>query len=181
MVTAILFGPPGAGKSTFAKKLIEPYMFTHISTGDIFRDHMARQTDLGLKIEATMKAGQLVSDDLVLTVVQEAIGNAPRNVLLDGFPRTLNQAQALDTFRKVSGVINLVVSDEELIARLLKRGRGDDELSVVQNRLAVYRSQSEPCLAYYRERGLVHDVNGSGTIDEVYARIIELFHARTTI
>jgi adenylate kinase len=179
----ILFGPPGAGKGTQAVKLVELLGVPHISTGDMFRYHKKNNTELGKKAQGFMDKGALVPDEITIAMVRERLGreDVKQGFLLDGFPRSTPQAQALDTILKDHGitldyVINIAVSDEEIMKRLKGRaeieGRSDDaDPVVIKNRIATYKNQSEPCLAYYRPRGVVKDIDGMGTIEEIFERI----------
>ena len=179
----ILFGPPGAGKGTQATAISERFSLVHIATGDIFRDNVKNQTDLGQQAQQYMDRGQLVPDEIVIAMVEERISRADvsSGFLLDGFPRTVRQAKALDDIlaiesHGIDGVIRLMVSDDELVSRLLRRaeeqGRSDDTQEVIENRLAVYRDETEPLVEFYQERGLLFEVDGEGDISEVRERVL---------
>ncbi|RPJ09837.1 MAG: adenylate kinase [Spirochaetaceae bacterium] len=179
----VLFGPPGAGKGTQALKLITLLNVPHISTGDMFRYHTKNQTELGKKAQEYMNAGGLVPDEITIQMVRERLGNpdVKEGFLLDGFPRSTPQAKELDKMLEAIGkpldhVVNISVSDDEIRTRLAKRagieGRKDDaDQSVIQKRMDTYKNQSEPCLDYYRPLGKVRDINGLGSIDEIFERI----------
>lgn len=175
---AIIFlGPPGAGKGTQAARLSEELGYKKLSTGDILRDHVARMTPLGQAVRPIMERGDLVPDDLILALIREELAE---RVILDGFPRTQAQAEALDrlleeTGTRLLGVVLVEVPEEELVRRVLKRaqleGRLDDNEETIKRRLEVYRAQTAPLVDYYERRGVLKRVDGTGTPEEVYARI----------
>lgn len=179
----ILFlGPPGAGKGTQATRLARAIGVPHISTGVMLRQNVADGTELGLKAQAIMAAGDLVPDELVVAMVDDRLAqdDAACGYLLDGFPRTLAQAEALDA-AVGEGAMEIAVlleaDEDELVARLLQRaideGREDDNEGTIRNRLRVYRDETEPLVAYYPDHGVpVLPVDGLGTIDEVFARTV---------
>lgn len=182
-----LFGPPGAGKGTQAVKLRELLGVPHISTGDMFRYHIKNNTELGITAKSYSDKGQLVPDEVTIAMVEERLGrdDVKNGFLLDGFPRSVPQARALEKILAVVGlpldhVVNISIADEEIRNRLAKRasieGRADDaDPKVIGNRIDTYKSQSEPCLAFYRPKGIVRDIDGIGTIDEVFGRIRKVF------
>lgn len=181
----VLFGPPGCGKGTQAARLKDALGVPHISTGDMFRDHKARRTELGQRVEAILAAGQLVPDGVTNDMVRERLGrdDARGGALLDGYPRNVDQAEVLDGIlrdlgRAVDDVVVIEVPRAELIERLVKRGKDsgradDQDPKVIENRLEVYRGQSEPCIGYYERTGKrLHRIAGVGAVDEVTGRIL---------
>ena len=180
----LLMGPPGAGKGTQATSLAQARGLTPLSTGDMLRDHVRRGSELGARAKAIMDTGELVPDDVIVGMVRDTLESAPRiRFLLDGFPRTPAQAAALDGLLAELGVgitaaVAIEADDEELVQRLLKRaeleGRSDDNEATVRNRMEVYRRQTQPLLDYYAGHGVLRSVDGTGSIDEVQARIREV-------
>jgi adenylate kinase len=187
MFNLILFGPPGAGKGTQAVKIAEKYGWVHVSTGDILRSEVSQGTPLGLKVKAVMEAGILVSDELLIEIMESIFrkNSSAGGFVLDGFPRTLNQAKELDLMleklgTKVSLVLSLDVDEEELVKRLLKRaqeqGRKDDTEEVIKNRLVQYHQHTKPLIEYYNEKQLLKNVMGVGSIDDIFASLIGSIH-----
>ena len=179
----MLVGPPGAGKGTQADKLARARRLKKLSTGDMLRDHVGRGSELGVVAKATMDAGQLVSDELIVEMVRAELGDHPIRVLLDGFPRTVAQAEALDALlaelgTAITAVVLLEVDIDELVARLSKRaseqGRADDNESTIRTRMQVYTDQTAPLVSYYEGRGKLRRVYGIGAVEEVFARISEV-------
>jgi adenylate kinase len=179
----ILFlGPPGAGKGTQAARLAHAIGIPHISTGVMLRHNVAEGTELGLEAQAIMAAGDLVPDDLVVAMVDDRLAqdDAACGFLLDGFPRTIAQAEALDAVIGEGAMeiaLLLETDEDELVRRLLQRavdeGRDDDNEGTIRNRLRVYREETEPLVGYYPDHGVpVLSVDGLGTIDDVFARIV---------
>lgn len=179
----VLFGPPGSGKGTQAERVASHLGVPHVATGDILRAEVARGSALGREAEPIMRSGNLVSDDLIVRVIESRLSepDAQPGALLDGFPRTVPQAEALDAMlaragRAVVEVIALQVSDDELRRRVLHRaeveGRADDTMSAFDQRLRTYATETEPVLGYYRGRDTnVVEVDGVGSVDEVTRRI----------
>jgi adenylate kinase len=182
--TVLLFGPPGAGKGTQAKRLATQLRSPHVSTGDMFRDHQGRKSSLGLKVERILSTGALVPDSLTNEMVRERLlkPDAALGVILDGFPRNVAQAKWLTRFLELRGhgvraVLVIEVPRAELKERLkgraLKEGRPDDaDDAVIEKRIDTYVAQTEVCLDHFRKNGdPVHVIDGVGTIDEVEGRI----------
>ena len=174
----LLLGPPGAGKGTQADLLSKALGIPHVSTGAMLRDHVSRGTELGKQAEAIIDAGDLVSDEIVVGMVEERLAesDAECGYLLDGFPRNVAQAEALDRVvgpGAFDAIILVEVPEAELVKRALARGRSDDTAETVANRFAVYRSQTEPLVAHYRGSGRpVIAVEGVGELNEVLSRIV---------
>lgn len=189
MTRLLLIGPPGAGKGTQAVALANRYEIPAISTGDIFRENVANETELGKQAKAFMDRGEYVPDSLTNDLVRDRLSqpDASRGFLLDGYPRTADQTVELDAIlmqqgHKLDAVVQLTADSEELIRRLLGRaaqqGRADDNADVIRRRLAVYEEQTAPLTDIYAARGLVLMINGLGEIAEVTERILEGLEAR---
>ncbi|MFM9088455.1 MAG: adenylate kinase [Cyanobium sp.] len=175
----LFLGPPGAGKGTQALRLAASHHLLHLSTGDLLRAEVEAGTALGQEAQAVMARGELVSDALVLTIVRQRLEGHQGGWLLDGFPRNLPQAIALDALLGVRGqsielVVLLDLEDPLLLQRLLSRGRDDDNEAVIRNRLVVYQEQTAPLIAHYQAQGLLHPVDASGTVEEIAGRISSL-------
>lgn len=193
MLNLVLFGGPGSGKGTQSAKLIDQYGLYHISTGEVLRDHIARKTPLGLIAEKYISKGHLIPDDLIIDLLKEVIDNEAKGasgIVFDGFPRTIPQAVALKKIleergTELHGVIGLEVPDEELIERMINRGkqtgRADDNLETIKNRLEVYHNQTSPLKEYYQKEGAYMPINGSGSIDDIFTSIAEGIKASTGI
>lgn len=181
----VLLGAPGSGKGTQGEKLVAHYGIPKISTGDALRAAVPAGTELGRKAKATMDAGQLVADEIVIGIVEERLGqaDAQKGFILDGFPRNTAQAQVLDAMLQRLGqpaidkAVHLAVADEEIIKRLLdraqKEGRADDKEDVIRRRIEVYNAETHPLLDYYRAQDKVVTVDGVGELDEVFGRIVK--------
>jgi len=178
-VKLVFLGPPGSGKGTQAEVLAEHLGVPHISTGAMLRDAVAEGSDLGKKVEAIMNSGALVDDDTMAEVVRDRLAkdDARKGFILDGYPRTLPQAETLGTIlagddAALDGVVLIDVPEEELVRRALARQRADDKEEVIRERLRVYREKTEPLIEYYRGRGLLRAVDGDAAIEEVTSRIL---------
>lgn len=185
MLNIVLFGPPGAGKGTQSQKLIEHYQLTHISTGDLFRKHLGEGTALGKQVKNYMDAGFLVPDELVISMVDDKLqeDQSTKGIIFDGFPRTIAQAEALDELLEsknipITGMVALDVPDEELIKRLLERGKtsgrtDDQDIDKISTRLEVYRSETLPVANYYQQQQKYVAINGVGSIDDIFQKITD--------
>jgi adenylate kinase len=180
----ILFGPPGAGKGTQAEILKNDLGLAHLSTGDMLRAAVAAETELGKQAKAIMEAGKLVPDDVITGVVADRIEepDCAKGFILDGFPRTLPQAEALDEVlgrkgKRIDAVVEVRVPDEVLISRIEKRAaetggeRADDNAETLKRRLDVYHEQTAPVLPYYERSGLLHVIDGDRPVEDVTAAI----------
>jgi len=180
-VIGVIFGPPGSGKGTQAALLHDRFNLVHLSTGEILRHEVARGSELGREVGRIMQAGQLVPDDLVDRVVQEHLRQVEGDVLLDGFPRTVEQAKALDEMladadRRVDFVIALEAPEKLLVERLLHRaqveGRADDTRQAIEERMHEYRTRTAEVLDHYRSTGVpVFEVDAEGSVDAVFERV----------
>lgn len=174
----VLLGAPGSGKGTQAENIVRQYQITHISTGDLLRAEVAAGSELGKQAKVIMDAGGLVSDDIVLGMIEERM-NKPdmaKGFLLDGFPRTLAQAEALDAVlgrlgQPLEAVLFFDVDYGEIMSRLLARKRADDNEDTIRHRLKVYEEQTAPLIQYYNGQGKLRDVKGTGSVDEIFGRI----------
>ena len=172
----LFLGPPGAGKGTQAVKLAETHGLLHLSTGDLLRAEVAAGSELGKEAEAVMARGELVSDELVLAIVRSRLTGHEGGWLLDGFPRNLAQAEALDALlgelnQQIELVVLMELDDAVLIQRLLSRGRADDNEDVIRHRLEVYREQTAPLIEHYRNKDLLQAVEAAGTVEAIAERI----------
>jgi adenylate kinase len=178
----VLLGPPGAGKGTQGILLSQHLGIPAISTGDMLREAVAEGSGLGNKVQGIMASGALVDDALMADVVRDRLAKADagRGFLLDGYPRTLPQAETLagilrDAAQELDAVLLVDVPEDELVRRALLRGRADDQESVIRERLRVYREKTAPLIGYYRERGLLREIDGNRPIEDVTSEIFGLF------
>lgn len=175
----VILGRQGSGKGTQCAKLVDHYGIPHISTGDMLREAVAEGTEFGLQAKAIMDRGDLVSDDIIVGVVEERLAkpDAAAGYLLDGFPRTVGQAEALAGIAAPTAVVNLDVPESLVMERMLLRGRADDTEEAIRRRLDLYEEQTAPLVAYYDGLAILVTVDGVGEIDEVFARVTKAVDA----
>ncbi len=185
MLNLILFGPPGSGKGTQAAKLVEQYELVHISTGDLFRYEMGNDTPLGKLAKSYIEKGELVPDSVTIGMLKNKVDANPdaQGFIFDGFPRTVAQADALDTLladmgTAVTCLVALDVSDEEITQRILLRGQtsgraDDNDPAIIRNRIEVYKNETTPVFDYYAQKGKSLKVNGIGSIEEIFGRLCD--------
>jgi adenylate kinase len=183
MKNIVIFGAPGSGKGTQSEKMIQKYGFGHISTGDVLRDQIKRGTELGKTAKGYIDNGQLIPDDLMVSIladVYDSFGKDHKGVIFDGFPRTIPQAEALKEMlakrgHKVAAMIELDVPEDELMKRLILRGkqsgRSDDNEETIKKRLTVYHNQTAPLIEWYEKEGIHHHINGLGELDRIFGDI----------
>jgi len=186
MLNLVLFGPPGAGKGTQAEFLISSFGLTHLSTGDLLRSEIAAGTKLGIEAKSYMEKGELVPDSVVIGMIDSKLeANKEANgFIFDGFPRTVEQAKALDALLNnnetpISAMLSLEVEKQELINRLLSRGKNsgradDQDVSIIENRINVYNRKTAPLIEYYKEQNKHFGIEGMGTIEEIAGRLKEV-------
>ena len=183
MKNIVIFGAPGSGKGTQSDLLIEKYGLGHISTGDVLRNEIKNGTELGKTAQSYIEKGALIPDELMISIlanVYDSFGKDHAGVIFDGFPRTIPQAEALKKMldergHEVAAMIELDVPEEELMTRLIKRGkesgRADDNEETIKKRLVVYHSQTMPLVEWYKKEGLHHHIDGLGTLDRIFGDI----------
>jgi adenylate kinase len=188
MLNIIIFGPPGSGKGTQSEYIIEKFGLAHISTGDILRAEIKSQSELGNIAAQFIDRGELVPDEIIIGMLENKLKELldEKGIILDGFPRTVEQAKALKNMmaehnEKISIMLNLEVTNEELVSRLLKRGetsgRSDDNLETIEKRINVYQTQTAPVIDFYKEEGCYVGIAGIGGIDEISNRISNAIEA----
>lgn len=178
----IILGAPGSGKGTQSAEIIKQFELKHLSTGDMLRAEIDNGTELGLAAKMVMDKGELVSDEIILGMVAGQIRGTNKGMLFDGFPRTIAQAEGLDKLLKalngeVKHVIQLEIDNEEIVGRMLARGREDDNEETIRNRLSVFENQTAPLIEYYRGQGKLSSVLGSGSVEDIFARIQKVLSA----
>jgi len=180
----IFIGPPGAGKGTQAERIVQKYSVAHLSTGDMLRAARDAKTEIGLEADKYMSTGQLVPDSVVIGIIAERLkaADCQKGFLLDGFPRTIAQAEALDQMlaenkMPLDVVLELKVPEEELFNRLAGRGRADDQPEAIRQRLTSYSNQTMPLLDYYSKQNLLKSIDGLGTVEEIFGRVTEILEA----
>ena len=183
MKNIVIFGAPGSGKGTQSDLLIEHYGLGHISTGDVLRNEIKKGTELGKTAQGFIEKGNLIPDELMISIlanVYDSFGRGHKGVIFDGFPRTIPQAEALKKMLfergdKVAAMIELDVPEDELMQRLIKRGkesgRADDNEETIKKRLVVYHQQTLPLIEWYKQEGLHHHINGLGTLNRIFGDI----------
>lgn len=183
MLNLVLFGPPGAGKGTQAEFLIEKFGLLHLSTGDLLRSEIAAGTELGIQAKQFMDKGELVTDEIVIGMIKSKLeaNQDAKGIIFDGFPRTVAQAEALDVVLNDNGtpvkaMLSLEVEQEELVKRLLNRGKDsgradDQDQSIIENRIKVYHEKTSPLKKYYSGQSKLHEVEGMGSIEDIATRL----------
>ncbi len=186
MKNIVIFGAPGSGKGTQSDLLIEHYGLGHISTGDVLRSEIKKGTELGKTAQKFIDNGQLIPDDLMVSIlasVYDSFGREHKGVIFDGFPRTIPQAEALKVMLsergdKIAAMLELDVPEDELMKRLILRGqqsgRADDNEETIKKRLVVYHSQTQPLIEWYKKEGLHHHIDGLGSLDRIFADICKV-------
>lgn len=185
MVNIILFGPPGSGKGTQAAHLVEKYDLLHISTGDLFRYELSNNTVLGMQARAYMERGELVPDEITIGMLKNKVdaNSDVEGYIFDGFPRTINQAQALDNLlaengQEISLLLMLDVADDEIVQRILNRGKNsgradDNDEQIIRNRIAVYKNETTPVFDYYAQEEKAIKIDGVGAVETIFERLCQ--------
>ena len=190
MLNIIICGAPGCGKGTQSDLIVDKYKLTHLSTGDLLRKEIALKTELGREAESYISKGNLVPDKMIIDILSKAITGKTddsKGIILDGFPRTVAQAEALETMmanlnKEIDLLIDLQVENHELIDRLLKRGetsgRSDDNMETIKKRLEVYQTKTAPVSDFYKNKNKYASIHGMGTIDEIFGRIATVLNSK---
>ncbi|MDE6194385.1 MAG: adenylate kinase [Muribaculaceae bacterium] len=190
MLNLVLFGAPGSGKGTQSEKIIDRYGLHHISTGEVLRKQIKEGTELGKIADSYISKGHLIPDDLMIDILRQELKGLPKEckgVIFDGFPRTIPQAEELENLlaeigSDLTGVVGLEVPEEELVARMLKRGketgRADDNIDTILNRLKVYHNQTEPLKEHYQGKGAYMHIDGLGDVDSIFGSISDKIDER---
>jgi len=190
MLNIIICGAPGCGKGTQSDLIVDKYKLTHLSTGDLLRKEIALKTELGREAESYISKGNLVPDKMIIDILSKAITGKTddsKGIILDGFPRTVAQAEALETMmanlnKEIDLLIDLQVENHELIDRLLKRGetsgRSDDNMETIKKRLEVYQTKTAPVSDFYKNKNKYASIHGMGTIDEIFGRIATVLDSK---
>lgn len=192
MLNLIICGAPGCGKGTQSAQIVEKYNLKHLSTGDLLRHEIQSNSELGIVADSYISKGNLVPDSMIIDILTKAIDaeTEKKGIILDGYPRTVAQAEALEIMmaerhRQIDFFLNIEVEKNELISRLLKRGetsgRSDDNLETIQKRLGVYDTKTEPVNNFYKQIGKFKSINGMGTVDEIFARITTVLESKKQI
>ena len=180
-----MFGGPGSGKGTQSEKLIDKYGLHHISTGEVLRSHIKNETELGKIAKQYIDEGQLIPDELMINILDDVLEKEAKDkpgVIFDGFPRTIPQAEALQSLlekrgKKLHAVVGLEVPEEELVSRMINRGkltgRADDNEETIRKRLKVYHEQTTPLKDYYQKENKYKSINGTGNLDEIFSAIVD--------
>ncbi len=188
MLNVVIFGPPGSGKGTQSENIIKNFKLAHISTGDLLRKEISTNTQLGYLAKQSIDKGELVPDEIIVGMIDSFLDRMgdEKGVIFDGFPRTVAQAKALKEMLQgyktdIAVMLNLEVPEEELITRLLERGktsgRSDDNLETIKKRIEVYNSQTKPVMDFYKKEGKLVNIKGVGSIDEIFAAISKAIEA----
>ena len=185
MLNVVIFGAPGSGKGTQSEHIIKKYDLLHISSGEILREEIGKKTPLGLTADEYISQGHLVPDQLIIDIIASVLDRNPqaKGYIFDGFPRTISQGECLDIMLRergtsVAAVFSLVAEEEELIRRLLQRGkelgRADDNIETIQERLVVYKNQTEPLNEFYKKQGKLFKIKGGASVEDVFESITEV-------
>lgn len=189
MMNIILFGPPGSGKGTQAENLVKKYELLHISTGDLFRYEIGNKTELGVLAQSYMDKGELVPDDVTIGMLKNKVNANPdvKGYIFDGFPRNVYQSEALDSFlnekgQTVNALLQLDVDDEEIVKRILNRGKtsgrsDDNDESIIRNRISVFNDETAPVYDHYDKAGKSTRIDGIGSLEEIFSRLSQVIDA----